>query len=112
MDKIVIYFSGLVFIIYGLMCLATDHMKLEFIRYNLIRYRKLTGTLEFLGGLGLFLGTIKTTLLIISSAGLSLLMLLGVIIRIKVKDRPIQILPAFSLMLMNIFILFRALAIL
>lgn len=103
-----IYISGLTFILYGLLCLMTSHMKAEFQRYGLSNFRQLTGALELLGGIGLLSGLIYTPLLIFSSAGLSLLMLLGTIIRIKVKDRPFEILPAFSLMLINAYILAEA----
>jgi hypothetical protein len=44
--------------------------------------------------------------LILSSAGLALLMLLGIIVRLKIKDELLAILPALLLMLINLKILF------
>jgi hypothetical protein len=104
MPIILILTSGLAFILYGLLCLLTDHMKSEFRRYGLSHFRKLTGALELLGGLGLFAGLYYTPLLYISSAGLSLLMFLGAIVRLKTKDPLIQLLPAFVLMAINLII--------
>jgi hypothetical protein len=106
MQVILIFISGLTFIFYGLLCLLTDHMKIEFKRYGFSQFRKLTGTLELLGGAGLLLGQYYTPLLILSAAGLALLMFLGVIVRLKTKDQLIEILPAFILMVINLKILF------
>jgi hypothetical protein len=106
MQVILIFISGLTFIFYGLLCLLTDHMKIEFKRYGFSQFRKLTGTLELLGGAGLLLGQYYTPVLIMSAAGLALLMFLGVIVRLKTKDPLIEILPAFILMVINLKILF------
>lgn len=77
-------------------------MKTEFKRYGLSRFRMLTGILELLGGLGLLLGQYSPLLLLVSSSGLSLLMFLGLIVRIKTKDSLIQTLPALILMIINL----------
>ncbi len=106
MQVILIFISALAFIFYGLLCLLTDHMKAEFSRYRLSQFRKLTGALELLGGTGLFVGTYYTPLLYLSAAGLSLLMFLGVLVRLKTKDPLFEIVPAFFLMLINLKILF------
>lgn len=106
MQVILIFISGLAFIFYGLLCLLTDHMKLEFTRYGLSNFRTLTGVLEFLGGAGLILGLSYTPLLYFCSAGLALLMLMGTIVRIRTKDPLFEIIPAFVLMLINLKILF------
>lgn len=105
MQVTLIFISGITFIFYGLLCLMTDHMKTEFKRYQLAQFRKLTGTLELLGGLGVIVGQYYPLLLILSAAGLALLMFLGVIVRIKTKDPWLQILPAFILMVINLLIL-------
>ena len=106
MQVILILLSAMTFIFYGLLCLLTDHMKKEFVRYGLSRFRTLTGVLELLGGAGLIIGHSYYPLLLLSASGLSLLMFLGVIVRLKTKDPLIEILPAFLLMLINLKILF------
>ncbi|MBC7537481.1 MAG: DoxX family protein [Bacteriovorax sp.] len=107
MNQIIVFASGVVFIFYGLLCLITNHMKVEFERYQLARFRRTIGVLELLGGIGLLGGFYYPFLLIIASAGLTLLMLLGTLIRIKTKDPVWEIIPAFSLMLLNCYILSR-----
>jgi hypothetical protein len=84
-------------------------MKIEFNRYGLSQFRKLTGILELLGGLGLIVGTRYASILFLSSIGLALLMFLGVIIRLKTKDPFIEIMPALFLMVVNLTILFNSL---
>jgi hypothetical protein len=108
MQVIFIFISAIAFIFYGLLILVTDHMKIEFRRYGLSQFRMLTGALELLGGAGLLLGFYYLPLLILSAGGLALLMLLGVIVRLKTRDPLDEIIPAFILMLMNIAILFSA----
>jgi hypothetical protein len=108
MQVIFIFISAIAFILYGLLILVTDHMKIEFRRYGLSQFRMLTGALELLGGAGLLLGFYYLPLLILSAGGLALLMLLGVIVRLKTRDPLDEIIPAFILMLMNIAILFSA----
>ncbi len=96
--------SGIIFITYGALCIFNNHMTEEFKRYNLERFRILTGFLELLGGFGSITGLFIGPIFYISTAGLSLLMFLGVITRLKVKDSFLQIFPALSLMLLNIYL--------
>jgi len=44
--------SGISFLVYGALCIFSGHMEKEFQRYELLKFRKLVGVLEFLGGLG------------------------------------------------------------
>ena len=97
--KYLIITSSIVFITYGLLCLLSDHMVEEFKRYGLSKFRTLTGALEVLGGLGMFVGLFFKPLLLFSAGGLTILMLLGVITRIRVSDPLIETLPAFILFL-------------
>ena len=76
-------------------------MALEFKRYGLTKYKGLTGVLEILGGIGSMLGILNSAILLLSTGGLCVLMLLGVGVRIKVRDPWHQIIPAFILMLLN-----------
>lgn len=100
--------SGLTFIFYGLLCLTTSHMINEFERYKLLRFRNLVGFLELLGGTGLLIGLRYSFIKMVASLGLSILMLLGVIVRVKIKDSFILIIPAFILMILNLYIFYQA----
>ncbi len=109
MQVILIFISATTFIFYGLLCLSTDHMKAEFIRYKLVKYRKLTGCLEILGGAGQLIGFFYTPFLVFSSLGLATLMFMGTAVRVRTKDKFWSITPAFGLMIVNIYIVIEAL---
>ena len=102
--------SSTAFLIYGVICLTSRRMRGEFERFGLGRLRVLTGVLEVLGGAGLLVGTLWRPALWLSSGGLALLMLVGVGVRVKVRDGVWQTSPALLLMLVNIYILFASLA--
>ncbi len=82
-------------------------MKEEFKRFGLEKFGALTAILELSGALGLLVGFYFNIILLISSAGLALLMLLGVIVRLKVKDNIRVTLPAIFFMLLNLYIFLR-----
>jgi hypothetical protein len=84
-------------------------MEREFRRYGLSSFRQAVGLLELLGGLGLAIGYwLFTPLLIFSAAGLSVLMFLGILVRIKIRDPWHQIVPAFVFLLMNGYLCYLA----
>lgn len=60
--------------------------------------------LELAGAVGLLVGLKFSVVLLISSGGLSMLMLLGIIVRIIVKDSFLVSLPALIFMLLNLSI--------
>ncbi len=103
-----IFLSASLFLFYGLLCLFSDGMETEFERFGLSRYRRLTGSLEVLGAVGLLVGIFEPGVMLAASAGLALLMVLGVITRIRVRDSFFETLPAAVLLLMNLFIFFCA----
>ena len=97
------------FLYYGLTCLFTDTRVAEFERFDLGRFRILTGSLEVLGALGLLAGYLTPFLVIVAAGGLTLLMVLGVATRIRARDSLGQMLPAIVLMLVNLYVLVYAL---
>ena len=89
-------FVGISFLIYGVSCLSTKFMSAEFKRFGLTdNQRKLTGILQILGGAGTLLGFLYRPLQIFSIIGISALMFLGWIVRLKIKDSFIQSMPSF-----------------
>jgi uncharacterized membrane protein len=108
LNTLLVIISGIAFILYGISLFISKKMKNEFIRFNLEKYTNLVGGLELLGGLGLLIGLIYNELLILSSMGLSLLMLMGVLTRIKIKDNLKQSLPAILFLLLNSYIFFNS----
>lgn len=79
-------------------------MKNEFKRFNLEKLGLLTIILELLGATGLLVGLKFNPVLSISSLGLSLLMLSGLIVRMKLKDSIWISLPAVFYMGLNLYI--------
>lgn len=75
-------FSGLSFIAYALMFVITPKMRVEFDKLNIRKYSIVIVTLEALGGLGLIVGLFIPPILILSSGGLTILMLLALIMRL------------------------------
>ncbi len=80
-------------------------MKLEFVRFKMERFRTLTGILEILGGIGVVIGVFQPAIGILSSLGLSLLMAMGVVVRIRIKDPIRSLLPALFFCALNGWIL-------
>lgn len=109
--EVLVLFSSLSFISYGIAYFTSPKMKSEFIRFGLSKLGTLTAILEILGALGLLLGLVFEYLLVISSGGLALMMFLGVAVRIRVKDGFLAILPALFFLILNAFIFFDSLKI-
>ena len=102
-------FSSGSFIVYGILCVFSPSMHREFERFGLTKFRTLVGILEVLGGLGLWVGVRYSPIAAMASAGLSLLMILGFSVRIKIKDSLMQALPALFFAFINLYILIKLL---
>lgn len=96
--------SSLSFLAYAISYFKTPYMKNEFKRFGLEKFAFTIIILEILGAVGLLLGLKFHFMLIISSLGLALLMLAGIIVRIIVKDKLSVTLPAVFFMLLNTYI--------
>lgn len=107
--EVLVLISCFSFFAYGIAYFTTSKMKKEFIRFGLAKFGKLTALLEIFGALGLLIGLIFTPLLVFSAGGLLLLMLLGVAVRIRIKDPLLVIVPAFSFFVLNAYLFFEAL---
>jgi hypothetical protein len=93
-------FCAVSFIGYGTSCLVSRHMVREFERYGLARYRVLTGVLQLLGATGLLAGFQFPLIGALAAGGLSLQMLFGFGVRLKVGDRLLLGLPALTYMVL------------
>jgi len=106
--QLLILFSGLSFLGYGIAYFTSPNMRIEFKRFGLEKYGVLTAVLELCGAIGLLVGFVSETILLISSGGLAVLMFLGVIVRIRIKDSLWVLVPALFYMLLNASIFFWA----
>ena len=96
--------SSFSFYAYVISYFILPQMKNEFKRFNLEKLGLLTIVLEFTGASGLLIGLKFDMFLTISSLGLSLLMLCGLLVRLKLKDNILIVLPAVFFMVLNLFI--------
>ncbi len=85
-------------------------MAVEFVRYRLARQRQLVGALQIVAALGLILGLREPWLGRAAAAGLTVMMLLAVGVRIKIKDSFLQALPAFFFFALNAYLALAAVA--
>lgn len=100
--SILIVINAIAFMYYGYNCLFSERMSEEFNRFRLsILKRKITGALQIIGALGLLAGLFYYPLGLVASLGLSILMLLGFGVRLKIKDGFFQTIPSFLLMVLN-----------
>lgn len=102
--------SSLSFLGYGISYFTGPHMKSEFKRFKLEQLGLLTVVLELAGALGLLAGLwLYKPLLLVSSGGLAVLMFLGLLVRLRLKDRLWISLPALFFMVLNGYIFWVAL---
>ena len=101
-----VIFSGLSFLIFGYLCFFSSYFKNEFIRYGIPNFRKITGFFQSLGGLSLIIGVFIDQLAVIASLGLTILMILGVIVRLRIKDGLLKTMPAIFYAILNALIFY------
>ncbi len=101
---IIVLFSALSFLIYGVLCLTSSRMKENFKRFELEKYSTPIGVLEILGGAGLVIGMFYRPIMLISLGGLAVLMLLGVFFRIRSGDRFIIVVPAMFYLVLTSYL--------
>jgi hypothetical protein len=102
--------SSLAFLVYAISYFLSPHMKSEFERFDLKDFGLFVIVLEILGAIGLLVGLLYNPILLLSSGGLSLLMLLGLMTRIRMKDGFWVSLPAIALMILNGYIFYLGMA--
>lgn len=102
LHTILIIFSAISFLFYGYGCLFSNKMKQEFLRFKLSEtQRKITGVLQIVAGLALLFSFISPLVGIIATAGLTIQMLLGFMVRLRIKDSIMLSLPSFVFMIFN-----------
>ena len=96
--------SAISFLAYGLGCIFSAYLKQEFERYGLASQRVWVGILQLCGGVGLLAGISQPWLGRSAAAGLALMMLVAVGVRIKIKDSLMQTIPALLYMVLNAYL--------
>ena len=84
-------------------------MILEYNRWGYKKFRKILALLQFLGGFGLLIGLHFPLLLTIVSALLALMMVVALYVRIRIKDKILNALPAILYAILNFIIFYDSL---
>ena len=100
--------SILAFGFYGALTLLSGEMVAEFERYGLARLRVFIALSQIAGSIGLIAGYYSRPLLLLSAGAFTVMMLLAVLVRIKIRDPILAMIPAFVLMCLNLFLVVRA----
>lgn len=106
---ILVLFIGISFFFYGFGCFYSKKMQKEFNRFGLSSMqRQLTGFFQILGSLGLIAGFyVMQPLGFFAAIGLSILMILGFGVRLKIKDSILQSFPSLFFGILNIYVAFK-----
>lgn len=104
MKTTLILFSALSFLGYGLGCFFSAYLQKEFRRYQLATHCRLVGVLQCLAALGLIAGFWLPWLGQAAAAGLALMMLFALGVRIRIRDRFAQMLPALGYFGLNTYL--------
>ena len=105
---LVIIFTGISFIIYGYSSFISRRMKSEYARWGYNNQRKIVGSLQLLGGIGLILGLQINVLLITTSFCFIMMMTMAIFIRVKIRDNITDILPAITYLFLSILIFYNS----
>ena len=107
---VLVIFTGLSFVAYGINSFISKRMKSEFQRWNLKKDRKAIASCQLIGGVALLFGLEWNIMLVLSSSFLGVMMLVAIVVRIKVKDNISDILPALAYLVLSVIILYEATA--
>jgi len=99
-----VLFSAVSFLGYGSACFLSADLKGEFIRYRLGSQRALVGALQLAAAIGLVAGLSQPWMGRAAAAGLAVMMLVAVGVRIKIKDSPAQTTPALFYLALNSYL--------
>lgn len=103
--RIIALLCAISFLIYSLNCLISAHMKREFARYGMERYRRLTGLSQLIAVVGLSAGFVFPLAGAAAAAGLTTQMLLALTVRRRIGDGVSECLPAFIFGAVNAWLL-------
>tara|TARA_B110000483_G_C18165408_1_gene531065 strand:- start:716 stop:1054 length:339 start_codon:yes stop_codon:yes gene_type:complete len=105
----ILVFSAVSFIFYGISSFFSKRMVYEYARWGYSNYRVLLGCMQLLGGIGLLIGITNSILLSVVSFLLTLMMIIAVFVRVKIKDSLINMFPAIFYTVLNFIILYNSL---
>lgn len=93
--------SGLSFLHYGFGVLFRPRLRTEFSRYGMPGVRNFVGVMEMAGGAAVLSGLAFAPVGTLAAAGLTVLMILGLVVRVRLRDTPRLMVPAAALGVVN-----------
>ena len=108
MKDAIILFSAISFLAYGLGCFNSKHLEKGFVRFGFSAQRGLIGLLQICGALGLIGGLWFPLLGKAGAGGLALMMFVGILVRIKIRDSLLKTTPAVLYFLVNTYLVLFA----
>lgn len=93
--------SAAAFLFYGFETLLGDLPRTEYERYGMSQLRVFVGAVEVLGALGALVGLAYGPIGAVATGGLTLMMLLGLLVRYRIHDAPRLMVPAATLAAVN-----------
>lgn len=103
-----VLFSAISFVVYSLHSVFSRRMILEFSRWGIGNLRILVASFQMLGGIGLLLGMYNIWLLCLVSFFLTLMMIIAIIIRIRVRDSFLLTVHALMYALLSFIIFYSS----
>ncbi|CAI8393023.1 MAG: Uncharacterised protein [Owenweeksia sp. TMED14] len=107
-NLIILLFSAISFIIYGINSFISKKMISEYERWGYKNQRIILGSCQLLGGLGLLVGLAIPLMLSVASFLLMCMMLTAVFVRIKIKEKVVKMLPAVLYVALNFIIFYNS----
>lgn len=118
---IISLFSGISFIVYGVTSFKSKRMISEFERWGYANQRMLIGSFQLIGGAGLTFGSLfvissdniggdilnSSNILCASSLLLTILMVGAIFVRISIKDKFVNVLPATFYAILNFIVFYN-----
>ena len=109
-DYAIIYFSALSFLFYGVNSFYSKRLISEYERWGYNKLRIIIAILQILASFGLIIGAYSFPLLLsIVSFSLTIMMLVAVFTRVKIKDSIANTMPAIFYVIINSIIFFQSL---
>jgi len=108
-NKILLVFSTISFIFYGITSFFSKRMVSEYSRWGYSNQRILLGFVQMMGGIGLIAGINNSIILSLVSFLLTFMMITAVFVRIKIKDSFTNMFPAIFYCALNFIIFYNSL---
>ena len=110
LNTVLLVFSAISFIFYGISSFFSKRMVSEYSRWGYSNHRILLGFTQLMGGIGLFVGVYNSIILSIVSFLLTFMMITAVFVRIKIKDSLTNMFPAIFYSALNFIIFYNSIA--